>query len=59
MVMEFHSVSQGPRWSRTMGATEPIDFEKSLTAPMDFDKNLILSMDFASFHAKILKMGVS
>ena len=42
-----------------MGATAPIDFEKSLTAPMDFDKNLILSMDFANFHAKILKMGVS
>ena len=37
-----------------MGATAPIDFEKSLIAPIDFDKNLIVSIDFDNFH---LKMG--
>ena len=29
---------QGPRKSGSMGATAPIDFEKSRIAPIDFDK---------------------
>ena len=32
---------QGPLESGSMGATAPIDFEKSLIAPIDFDKTPI------------------
>ena len=36
-----------------MGATAPIDFEKSLVAPINFDKKSNSTTDFDNFHEKL------